>query len=178
MFVAVWPDAATVGVLAALDLGPAGGLRVVGPADWHVTLRFLGEVDEGLTPGLIEALAVAAERLPGSIRCRVGPGTAWFSGERVLQVPVGGLDGVAAAVHSATLPLVPDPERGRPRVTGHLTLARTRGSRLSTWERRGLAGIPCATTFDVDHVDLVASRPAEPGRRYATLARVPLGEVN
>jgi 2'-5' RNA ligase len=173
MFVAVWPDAATVDVLAALRLGPAGALRLVRPTQWHVTLRFLGEVDEGLIPVLADALAAAARRLPDSIPCHLGPGLDWFGGDRVLQVPVGGLEGAAAAVEAATLALVPDPDQGRPRFSGHLTLARTTRRRLAPSERTALTAIACTASFEVDSFDLVASLPSDHGRRYETLARVP-----
>ncbi|HWE66090.1 MAG TPA: 2'-5' RNA ligase family protein [Acidimicrobiales bacterium] len=175
MFVAVWPDAATCGVLADLRLEPAGALRLVRPSQWHVTLRFLGEVDEGLTPVLVEALVAAARRLPDSIPCHLGPGLAWFGGDRVLQVPVGGLEGAAAAVGAATLPLVPDPVGGRFGFSGHLTLARTTRQSLTPPERTALTALACTASFEVDSFDLVASRPSEHGRRYETLARVPLG---
>ena len=46
LFVAAWPDAATRDRLAALALGRAKNLRLVGPTRWHVTLRFLGDVAE------------------------------------------------------------------------------------------------------------------------------------
>ena len=50
MFVAVRPDPETKERLAGLDLSGEKGLRPVGPDRWHVTLRFLGEVDDALVP--------------------------------------------------------------------------------------------------------------------------------
>ena len=107
MFVAVRPDPETKERLAGLDLSGEKGLRPVGPDRWHVTLRFLGEVDDALVPGLSDALRTAAAAVPGPVRCRLGPATAWFTGVRVLQLPAAGLDTLAAAVREATLPLVP-----------------------------------------------------------------------
>jgi 2'-5' RNA ligase len=38
-----------------------------------------------------------------------------------------------------------------------------------------LAGIPFASTFDVDYFDLVKSELADEGPEYTTLARIPIG---
>src|SRR5580658_8973846 len=94
--------------LDRLDLGSVAGVRSVKPNQWHVTLRFLGAVNEDLVPALIAALIGAARAVSGPVRCTIGPATAWFANQRVLQLPVTGLDQVAEAVRSATIPLVPD----------------------------------------------------------------------
>lgn len=171
---AIWPDEATRRRLSLLKLGAAPGLRLVKPEQWHITLRFLGEVDEDLVPALADALRCAADHTAGHVRGAFGPATAWFAGDRVLQIPVAGLDATAAAVRAATLPLVPDPGTGEQRFVGHLTIARTNKRRLPSSVRSALKGIPFAATFDIDHVDLVGSQPSPQGHRYATLARVPL----
>ena len=61
MFVAVWPDDPTLKRLKMLELGPVQGLRLVRPGRWHITLRFLGEVEDDLVPALVDALRDAAE---------------------------------------------------------------------------------------------------------------------
>jgi 2'-5' RNA ligase len=174
MFVAVWPDDSTLTRLSLLELGPVHGLRLVRPGRWHITLRFLGDVEEDLVPALVDALGDAAESMAGPLRCEVGPGTAWFSGERVLQIPVAGLDGGAEAARRATLPLVPDSDHGEAPFTGHLTVARSKQGRLDASARAALAGVPFAASFDVNFFDLVASLLSSEGPRYTTLARVPL----
>jgi RNA 2',3'-cyclic 3'-phosphodiesterase len=173
-FVAAWPDEPTRQRLAALELGREKNLRLVGPARWHVTLRFLGEVTEAELEPLGEALQAGAATLPGPAECRLGPATAWFSRVRVLQLPVHGLGAVAAAVLRATAPIVAEPSGGGPPFNGHLTLARAKG-RLGPQARAELAGIPFASTFAVAHVDLVASAPSPQGHVYTTLLRAPLG---
>jgi 2'-5' RNA ligase len=173
LFAAVWPDDATAQRLSSLRLGTSDRLRLVGPGNWHITLRFLAEVDDDLVPMVVEALRSAARTLAGPVRCDLGPSTAWF-GDRVLQIPVGGVDDLAAAVRSATAPVVPEPTRGAPPFNGHLTIARSRGRRLARSVRDAVAGIPFAATFDVDRVDLVASQLNAEGRRYTTVATVPL----
>lgn len=170
LFVAVWPDESTRARLSALDLGSGHGLRVVGPEQWHITLRFLGQVDDDRVPELSDALGRAAASLPGAIRCRLGPSTAWFSGDRVLQIPVDGLDEPAGAVRLATLPVVPDADEREPAFQGHLTVARSKGRSDGASARRAVAGIPFAGTLDVSSFDLVASRLTDDGPRYTPLA--------
>jgi RNA 2',3'-cyclic 3'-phosphodiesterase len=174
MFVAVWPDDSTLDRLAALPLGPTDALRMVTPGQWHVTLRFLGDVDTSLVPDLVHALEAATEELPGSIPCEVGPGTAWFGGDRVLHIPVSGLDRAAVDIREATVPIVPDLDPVNAHFTGHLTVARTKRGRLAPPERSALTGVALATSFYVDSIDLVGSQAHPGGVRYTTLARVPL----
>ena len=174
MFVAAWPDDATLRRLSRLGLGPTEGLSVVGPGQWHVTLRFLGEVGGERVPALVDALTAAAAELPDSLPCQVGPGTAWLGGDRVLQIPVSGLEQAAHAIRSATLSVLPDPSPRPPPFTGHLTVARSRRRRLGAPARRGLAGIPFASSFQVDRFDLVESQLSPEGPRYTALARIPL----
>jgi RNA 2',3'-cyclic 3'-phosphodiesterase len=178
LFVAAWPDDVTRRRLEALqrELGRSKGLRFVGPTRWHVTLRFLGEVAEADTPPLVDALVGCAAALEGPVECRLGPGTGWFTGVRVLQLPATGLDDVAAAVRAATVPLVPEAEGGEPPFNGHLTLARSRGRRLSVAALGEMSGIPFEAAFPVPHVDLVASEPSPDGHVYTTVVRAPLGE--
>jgi 2'-5' RNA ligase len=171
MFVAVWPDEATRHSLSTLDVGASGELRPVKPSQWHVTLRFLGEVDKDAVPGLAGNLKAAAGMVPGPVGCRLGPATDWFGGHRVLQIPAHGLDGLAAAVHAATVAAVPGTE---PAFNGHLTLVRPRGRRLSASVRQSVTGLPIHALFDVGHFDLVGSEPTPHGHIYTTLARLEL----
>jgi 2'-5' RNA ligase len=170
MFVAVWPDDLTVRRLSALALGSVPGLRAVPPGQWHITLRFLGEVDDDRLPVLVDALGRATTEVPGPIRCALGPGTAWFSGDRVLQIPVTGLDDVAGMVRRATVPIVPSTSEAN--FVGHLTVARMRGRRPDPSTRAGVAGIAFMAEFAVRRLLLVASALSPEGPRYSTLARL------
>ena len=172
VFVAAWLDDSTRKQLERLELGSVPGIRLVEPRQWHITLRFLGNVGDDLVPPLTDALVDAARSVSGPVHCTVGPGTAWFANQRVLQIPVTGLDEVAEAVRSATIPIVPTGGIGEPAFTGHLTIARTSGGHLNRSSRSALAGIPFSATIDIESFDLVASEASGGGRRYRTLAQV------
>jgi RNA 2',3'-cyclic 3'-phosphodiesterase len=175
LFVAVWPDTTTRRALASLSGEPAKGLRMVRPEQWHVTLRFLGNVDPDLVPALLAALgSAAATEQP--VVARLGPTTAWFGRGTVWQVPVSGLDRLAAAVRRATSDLVPPRDLAEPPFTGHLTLARAnRRHRPDPTTRAALAAIDVAGQFAVDELDLVVSEATAGGHRYTSLGTARLG---
>jgi RNA 2',3'-cyclic 3'-phosphodiesterase len=177
LFVAVWPDDETRRRLGGLELelGRTRGLRFVGPARWHVTLRFLGEVDEDLVGPLGQALVACGNACAGPVECRLGPGTGWFIGVRVLQLPAAGLDALAAAVREATAAVVPEPAEPEPAFNGHLTLARAKGRRLGVAALGEMAALPFEAAFAVPAMDLVASQPSPQGHVYTTLVRAPIG---
>jgi 2'-5' RNA ligase len=176
LFVAVWPDDETRRRLSGLELelGRTKGLRFVGPDRWHVTLRFLGEVEDAALGPLGDALVARAAAFSGPLECRLGPGTGWFTGVRVLHLPAAGLDGLAAAVRRATLPVVGEPAEPEPAFNGHLTLARSKGRRLGVAALGEMANIPFEAAFPVTAVDLVSSQPSAQGHRYTTVVRAPL----
>ena len=165
LFVAVWPPAAVLDVLAGLERPSLDGLRWTGRDQWHVTLRFLGRVEavEEAVGALTALDAVPAE-------ARVGPTVGRF-GQRVLHVPVHGLDSVAGAVIAATTDVGEPPEDRT--FAGHLTLARVaRGARV---DLRRLTGRPVAGSWTVDEVCLVESHLSSKGARYEVVGRFPLG---
>jgi 2'-5' RNA ligase len=177
LFVAVWPNDDTRRRLAGLELelGHTKGLRFVGSTRWHITLRFLGEVDEDLTEPLSTAIVDAAAAFSTPVECRLGPGTGWFTGVRVLYLPASGVDGLADAVREATVPLVPEPAQPEPPFNGHLTLARSRGRRLGVAALGEMAGLPFEAAFPVPAIHLVSSQPSPQGHVYTTVVRAPLG---
>ena len=154
------------------ELGRSRGLRFVGPQRWHVTLRFLGKAVD--PEPIAQALAACGAAVTDPLECRLGPGTDWFTAVRVLQLPATGLDDLARTVRAATVDLVPAPW-GEPPFNGHLTLARSKGRRLSVAALGEMAGVPFEASFPVRHVDLVASDPSPDGHVYTTLARAKLG---
>jgi len=163
LFVAVWPPPEVVSLLAALDRPPLDGVRWTTPDQWHVTLRFFGEVDDpepvtallGSLPPAVAALGPVAER--------PSPALLWL--------PVAGLDALAAAVTGATAGV------GRPvegPFRGHLTLARARRS-APREVLRGLAPLACPASWPVGEVTVVASTLGGTGSGYEVVGRVAVG---
>jgi RNA 2',3'-cyclic 3'-phosphodiesterase len=178
LFVAVWPDPDTVARIAALALQPDPGLRLVAPDRWHVTLQFLGAVDDNKVPILAAALGRSMSDVPGPVSCTVGPATAWFAGRRVLQLPVAGLDEIARVVRTTTRTVLPS-DSEEPEFVGHLTLARRRRGRGEGGRRRSpeprVDALSLWTVFTVESIDLVASELESQGARYSRVASFPLG---
>jgi 2'-5' RNA ligase len=135
-FVAIVPPAAALAELAEavapLQAAAPPGVRWVPAEQWHLTLAFLGEVDDGALPDLTERLARAARRHPPMGLAFGGAGR---FGDRVLwiRVQVPDADGgrgaselkrlaasVAAAARRSGMPVDDRPYRP------HLTLARGR----------------------------------------------------
>ncbi len=168
LFVAVWPPEDLVARVAALPRPDVRGLRWTRPEQWHVTLRFLGAVDDGEVARLVSALAGAAGAC-APVMATAGPAVGRF-GQRVLHVPVEGLAPVAAAVVAATANFGEPPE-DRP-FAAHLTLARVaRGGRV---DLRALEGTPLAGEWPVGEITLVQSRLSPRGAAYEVVERFAL----
>lgn len=167
LFVAVWPPEEVLDRVAALSRPAIEGVRWTGREHWHVTLRFLGPVPE------VQPVAEALAALPrlGPTTGILGPATGRFD-QRILHVPVTGLDDVAAAVVQATAHLGKPPD-DRP-FHGHLTLARV--AKHAKVDLRPLTGTPVADTWTVDEVCLVESFPSPSGARYEVRLRLPLDD--
>ncbi len=163
LFVAVWPPEEVVEHIRSLRRKDQRGIRFVPPENWHVTLRFLGEVDER------EVVAALDELDRGDLVhhvARLGPAVDVL-GERALVIPVAGLDEVARSVERATKHLG---QPSRKRFMGHLTIARcARGARMPE-----VLGTPFADEFTVAEIALVESRLEPTGARYETIASWPV----
>ncbi len=179
LFVAVWPPPALHGRLQRLERPDVPGVRWTTEDQWHVTLRFLGDVGDVDSDGgrqvmseLTSALGNAAAGhapVAASVAGRPGP-----LGDRVWVLPVSGLDGLAAAVVAATGPVVPLGAPDRRRFQGHLTLARAR-------RPGGLASLGALPWPDlggpwpVGQITLVTSLLRSEGARYRIETRWRLG---
>lgn len=165
LFVAVWLPPEVLDRLAELDRPEVAGLRWTTRDQWHVTLRFVGPVPE------VEPVAEALAGLPAASPASavLGPATGRF-GQRILHVPVTGLDAVAAGVVAATAGLGRAPE-DRP-FHGHVTLARV--VKQGKVDLRPLAGVSVAGEWEVGAVCLVESRLSPAGARYEVLEEFPL----
>lgn len=164
LFVAVWPPPEVVSALGAIERPSVDGLRWTTPEQWHVTLRFLGSVDDER-----EVVAAVRSATNGAVPVPValGPGSQRL-GRGILVVPVAGLDALAADVVDATARLGRPPD-DRP-FHGHVTLARAK-RRLP----RRVIGLPVAGGWTVEEVAVVASDTRPDGARYHDVARLPLG---
>jgi 2'-5' RNA ligase len=167
LFVAVWPPEPVLDVVAGLSRTEVVGLRWTGRHQWHVTLRFLGTVGDG--EPVVEALRTATDGL-GTVEAVLGPAVGRF-GNRVLHVPVAGVDELARRTVDATRGLGRPPDDRE--FSGHLTLARVaKGARV---DLRRLAGESVSERWTVGEVCLVESHLGPAGSRYEVLERFPLG---
>jgi 2'-5' RNA ligase len=156
LFVALWPPDEVVAALRELPRDPQPDVRWTTEDQWHVTLRFLGSVDD--VDGVVRALA--AVRHP-AVDVELGPATARL-GPGVVMVPASGADSLAAA-----LPF----EADRP-FTGHLTVARGRGrgGRVPS----SLIGLPFRGSWRATSFALVRSQTRSTGAVYDDIATFPL----
>ena len=166
LFVGVWPTPEVRELLAAVPRPADPSVRWTTPDQWHVTLRFLGEVADVAVGDVRSALAAVAAR-PSRV-ARLGPATTRL-GRGTLMVPVAGVDDLGAAVVEATRHVGRPPE-DRP-FTGHVTLARGRGRRPVP---AALGGQAVEGTWPVGEVVLVRSRLDRRGARYDTVLTVAL----
>ncbi|MFI5756204.1 RNA 2',3'-cyclic phosphodiesterase [Streptomyces sp. NPDC051569] len=184
LFAAVLPPTGAIeeldrAVERARDIPGADDLRWTGPAGWHFTLAFLGEVEERLLPELTERLERAAHRTePFPLRVHGG---GHFGGRALWAGAAGGIDELrllaeraGAAARRAGVSME-EHHRYHP----HLTLARgAEDTDLSPYAETldGFEGM----SWEVAELVLVRSRlPVDgvPGERprYETVLRCPLG---
>lgn len=151
--------------LSLLQSGVAGA-KWVDPGNFHLTLRFIGEVDEGAAADVDEALSRLKAR-PFSLQLA---GTGTFGGDKPRQLWVGverepalaTLQGkIEQALMRAGLP--PEPRKFAP----HVTLARLREPRradiqLFLADHAQFRAEP----LRVDRFSLIASYPTKAGSVY------------
>ena len=153
LFVAVWPSREASVALAGLPRPNLAGVRWTAPERLHVTMRFLGDCDEGDAVAALSGLRLSrAEVILGPAVERLG--------RAVLVVPVRGLDELAAEIISATRHIgQPPPDRP---FTGHLTVARYKGR-----PPEGYAP-PVHAAFTATEIALVRSDPPGTYHNVAT----------
>lgn len=165
LFAGVWPPPEVTEILGSLERPEVPGVRWTTPAQWHVTLAFLGDVAESRTEEVASALVGATARAAAPPEARLGPASVRL-GRSVLCVPIDGLDELAAMVRAA---FVASPLRAaldQHPYRGHLTLARARRQRTVP---ASLVGAPLEASWRVREVGLVRSELDPSGARYATL---------
>jgi 2'-5' RNA ligase len=163
LFVAVWPPASVVDHLRALERPGRPGVRWTSEDQWHVTLRFAGDVDDGGQLALRNALGqVAACVAPVDVRAGPVPQAL---GRTVWVLPVKGLEALAGTIGDTTRG-VGQPPPDRP-FRGHLTLARVR--RPTSLD--SLPASPLTDRWTVTEVTLVRTELRAEGARYDVIDR-------
>jgi 2'-5' RNA ligase len=152
-------------------------LRWTGSQSWHVTLAFLGEVDDGVLDRLTARIERAAGRHPGLVLSAGGAG-AFPTAPRArvlwtgLQVDRGALRVIAGSVGAAARKAGAPPPDEQRRFRPHITLARSREPadlRPLIAELRGFTG----TTWTADRVHLIRSHLG-PDTWYESIGDWPL----
>ena len=182
LFVAIVPPAAALAELAAAVQplqAAAPELRWTSSTAWHLTLAFLGEVDEAVLPGLSTRLQRAARRHPPQ-ELAIAGGGAFPAADRARVLWAGirgdnrGLASLAASVAAgARRAGAPPPDEGR-KYSPHLTLARCRQPANVAQLTAALAGFSSAA-WTAQSVHLMRSHSVGSGPpRYEDLAAWPL----
>jgi len=181
LFVAITPPAGVLAELAAaVDplQAAAPELRWTSRSAWHLTLAFLGDVDEAVLPELTTRLERAAHRHPPQ-RLALEGGGAFPSSARakVLWAGVRGdnrmLAALAASVAAAARRAgAPPPDEGR-KYSPHLTLARCRQPANVAILTGELAGFVSADWM-AQSVHLIRSHLGGGAPRYEDVGEWPL----
>lgn len=165
LFAGVWPPPEVTQILGSLERPEVRGVRWTTPAQWHVTLAFLGDVAESRTEEVASALVAVTARAAAPPEARLGPRTVRL-GRSVLCVPVDGLDGLGTMVRAAFVAAPPQVARDPRPSRGHLTLARASGRHIVP---APLVGARLEASWRVREVALVRSELDPTGARYTTL---------
>jgi RNA 2',3'-cyclic 3'-phosphodiesterase len=167
-FVAVWPAPEVIEALGALPRPGTPGLRWSAKDQWHVTLRFFGDIDSQAATDASAVLARVTGTAGASPLADGGPGTR-FLGPGLIVWPVDGLAEVANDVERLTAPIgKPPPSRS---FYGHVTLAR--GRQGVDLRRAGNLLVPLALSWTATSLTLVQSELHPDGARYRVLEDFP-----
>jgi 2'-5' RNA ligase len=163
LFVAVEVPDAVRDAVAAIERPAGDDVRWTEPSAWHVTLRFLGEVEE---PAGVEGAGAALASVSGPAAVAVAGPTPRRLGPTAVVLAVEGLDEVAAAVAGAFAGL---PGAEVRRFAGHLTIGRLR--RPGRWPAAGVGALATGVRWPVGEIALVRSHLGRGPARYEVLAR-------
>jgi 2'-5' RNA ligase len=149
--------------------------RAVPPRNWHLTLRFLGDVDPVAADRLAAALDGAD--LGGAFSVSWGRLGAFPRPQRATVLWIGLADGAdpLAALAARVEECARDagfPAEDRP-FRAHLTLARIRPDRDVRSLVEGFD--PAGVTMTADHISLYRSHLGSGGARYEAVEEFPLG---
>jgi len=155
--------------------GGLPGARWIEPRDFHVTLRFLGDVEATVADDVVEALGEMRTRPPLTVRLA---GLGIFGGDkpRALYASVAAdpaLTDLQAEQERLARRTGIDPERRK--FTPHVTLARLRRDATPEATAMYLSQAPVFVplTFTVDRVTLFSARESTGGGPYLAEAQFP-----
>ena len=154
-------------------------LKVVGTDQLHLTLKFLGDTEEGLVPEIVTAIRKATSGVqPFEIRVQGTGAFPSLSRMTVVWVGIEGAEPLAKIAEALEISLesLGFPRERRP-WKAHVTVARAKGSRDLDAARRILEShaTDLFGTSSVDVVHLKKSDLTPQGARYNIVASVGLG---
>jgi 2'-5' RNA ligase len=158
---------------------PRSSIRWVDAANLHITLWFLGEVQDADAARLVDVLEPSLPVQPFQAELH-GFGTFPPAGApRVIWVGIGGgRDPMVDIYEALSLRLVPlGHDREKRAYSPHLTIARVKDihRRDTAVVRKALTDAkPISARFDVAFVTLFRSRLSRKGAQYESVLRVPL----
>jgi len=181
LFVAIVPPAGVLAELAAAVeplQAAAPELRWAGRSAWHLTLAFLGEVDDAVLPDLTTRLERAVRRHPPQQLAIAGGGAFPSRGRaRVLWAGIRADDRALAALAASVAAAArragaPPPDEGR-KYSPHLTLARCRQPANVAALTTGLTGFATAD-WTAQSVHLIRSHIGGGAPTYEDVGEWPL----
>lgn len=165
MFLAVTPPPEVIDVISDLPTRPLRGVSFTRRNQWHVTVRFLGDCARHDALEALESLQAPAADVT------IGPEVTLL-GDRIVMVPVAGLDPVAAAVAEQFADVGEPSDRA---FAGHLTLARLKGRPLRDPSMVSVIGAPISSTWAAESIELWKSELAADGATHTLVATQTLG---
>jgi 2'-5' RNA ligase len=159
----------------ALARGGVVGARWLEPEDYHITLRFVGDVDPRTSGDIAETLS-HIRRPKAQVRFE---GLSWFGGDKPRAIVA------RVKADRALMDLQADQERRLRRIglepetrkyTPHVTLARLRGvAQASVADYLAARGVLQAEAFTAERFVLYSARDGTGGGPYVVEAAYPLG---
>jgi RNA 2',3'-cyclic 3'-phosphodiesterase len=174
LFTGLELPSAVVGQLA-LFRGGIVGARWLEPEDYHITLRFIGDIDARAARDIDETL--------GDIRRPKTPvrfeGLSWFGGDKPRAIvakvkPEPALMDLQAEQERRLRSIGVEPETRK--YTPHVTLARLRGAgQAAIANYLAMRGAMVADSFKAERFALYSAREGSGGGPYVVEAAYPLG---
>lgn len=157
-------------------------LRWIEPENYHVTLKFLGQVESDRVVGIEEALASASDSPPFDVTLSGFGAFPTIRRPRVLWLGVDAAPALRSLKQDLEWKLSDlDFERDGRTFHPHLTLARARPDG-SAGAFRGLDETVASMDFECDvavaSLDLMRSVQTAEGPRYSVLSSIPLGAAD